>query len=351
MATTAVAQGGARGSRIHSASGKKKRRVQLVPAGPEDSDYAGECMPGDGYLEVSAAASEKQQSSADEEPEGEEDEDEEEEEEEDDEEEEEEEEEEAPPAREVRRSKRDHRVPRERRTSSSMHGALVRKAGRRRRESGVRAISRAGGTSAANDGFALAAGSPMTRMNASTKGRKRKARSPRSQETSDSDEPARKRGRAANALAVSTVTDRPLQRTSSLGSRAVSSARSPGTAAGNAAVTSASTVDVDTGARSSNTNFAEVVAQRPRGSNDDFLRRVLRANGQQVKKGGSGGLVAIGAGQLEPLGEAVDRPSALKPNGAAAPSLKQLSRTKGVPGMRKALSDLASQVDRRSRRV
>jgi len=273
-AAAAAAEERLRSSRTHGARAGKKRRAQLVPAGSEepdglqDPDCAEECMPGDSHREVSVVTSDAQESSA-EEPDGEEDD--------------EEEEEEVPPAREVRRSKREpRRCPRERRKRSSVvHHALARKAGRRRREGSGRSISsRAPGASVANAASVPAASVPAHSRNDTLMAvREWRGRTP-------SNEPARKRGRAANALAISTAMEKtPPQRKSSVGSRAVSLTRSPGT-------TQPLPVRGSVG-------VAGVEAPRSRGgSNDDFLRRVLRASGQQVKKGGLSGSVVTGIGDF-----------------------------------------------------
>lgn len=190
---------------------------------------------------------------------------------------------------------------------------------------------------------------PISRTDSAMTVREWRARSPHLQDASGSEEPARKRKRAANALAMSTAMDKTPPQHTSMVSRAVSLTQSPGAAqplpargsVGNAGVTVLA--EISAPRPGPQRRVAEVEAPRPRGGNDDFLRRVLRANGsQQSKKGG----------QLEPLAEVSDRPdrpSSIKSSSCTAAANR--AKLSGPPGMRKALVDLAGLMDRKSRRV
>jgi len=87
-------------------------------------------------------------------------------------------------------------------------------------------------------------------------------------------------------------------------------------------------------------------------SADDFLRKVLRASGQQAKKGGSNVLTGNGSSQ-DMLGDSGEGSHVQKVNGSNVALKQPLGRAKmtGPSGMRKALVDLASQMDCKSRRV
>uniref|UniRef100_A0A7S4QXH7 Uncharacterized protein n=1 Tax=Alexandrium monilatum TaxID=311494 RepID=A0A7S4QXH7_9DINO len=178
---------------------------------------------------------------------------------------------------------------------------------------------------------------------------------PPSDEASGSEEPPPKKGRAANALAMSLADELPQRGVGSSGSRAVSLTRaarapvsepsSPSPAAEDSAgggaprrqrrwPRSSPETPGEEGSRPAR-RVTEAPARPARGQGNDFLQRVLRANAKQAKKG-----TGSGAAAKESPGDLSD-----------GPGPGRSERIGGPPGIRKALVDFASQGDRKSRRV
>mmetsp|Transcript_80244 Transcript_80244/g.155089 ORF Transcript_80244/g.155089 Transcript_80244/m.155089 type:complete len:827 (+) Transcript_80244:35-2515(+) len=184
--------------------------------------------------------------------------------------------------------------------------------------------------------------------------RTRRAHMPNIDEASvgSGDPPPNKKGRVANALSLPAA-ESPSLRGFPSGVRAVSLARPPGPMA---VPDSRRSPDLSlrgsVGTSMSAFEDARIPRRAAETSSDDFLRRVLRASSQQVKKGG-GNVLTGNVMSQEMLGDGGEGSHVQKVNGSNVALKQSLGRAKmtGPPSMRKALVDLASQMDCKSRRV